>query len=236
MNPKNPGLEYYVNRVAEGRPFSFVRFGDGEWTAAILHDRERTSSGSQSLTLRGLQSDMRDALVDCPVAESYIPSLRPTSLKPQIVTWLKHSVPKGVVWHDCRVMYLSSAWGTLFPFVDALRNLTVPLIFVGPCRLWTLRLSGIFPKATVIVIPNVDCYTSKGEIMAQILGLPRPAFISFTAGPAAKVMIHQLYPLIGDTSYMIDCGSLWDVYVGHVTRRYMKTMTFHTIQRNLLGS
>jgi len=96
-------------------------------------------------------------------------------------------------------------------------------------------LTGIFPKASFIIIPNTDCYTMKDELIKKILALPRPAFIGFTAGPAAKVMIHQLYPTIGNESFLIDFGSLWDVYVGHRSRKYHKSMMSYTIRKNILG-
>jgi len=235
MKVKNPGLSYYVSRIESGYPFSFVRFGDGEWTAGILRDRNRTTSGSQALDIPELQKDMRRVFTNCHVARNYIPSLRPTSLKPEVETWLEGNVPKGVVWHDCRVFYLNSAHGKLFPFIDALQHLDIPIVLVGPVRLWTLRFSGLLPEAKLIVTPDVDCYVLKGQLIEQILNIKQPACIMFTAGPAAKVMIHQLYPVIGHHSYLLDLGSLWDVYVGHVTRKYHKTMTLETIEKNSLG-
>ena len=235
MNLRSPSLKYYVRLINLGLPYSFVRFGDGEWTAGILRDRPRTTSGSQALDIPRLQLEMRHAFERCHVAKNYIPALRETSLKREVVKWIERNVPSGVIWHDCRVFYLSSAHGELFPLIDALRNLEVPLYLVGPCRLWSLRISGILPNARVLVIPNEDCYVMKQEIMQWILDLPRPAFVGFTAGPATKVMIHQLYPVIGNVSWLIDFGSLWDVYVGHITRNYMKSMLNSTIQKNVLG-
>lgn len=236
MKVANPGLPFYANRIKQGRPFSFVRFGDGEWTAGISHDRSRTTSGSQALNIKGLQEDMRRGFVNCPVAENYMPALRPTSLNPAIEKWVAGNVPKGVKWHDCRVFYLSSAHGVLFPLIEALRTLKIPLVLVGPVRLWSLRLTGIFPNASFVIIPGKDCYTMKNALLEQIRALPHPAFVGFTAGPTAKVMIYELYQALGDTSFFIDFGSLWDVYVGHKTRNYHKTMTFETVRRNILGS
>lgn len=235
MRIRNPGLQFYVNHIRQGRPCSFVRFGDGEWTAGILRDRSRTTSRSQSLDILGLQRDMRRAFTECHLADNYFPSLRPTSLKPRITNFLKKNVPRGVIFHDCRVFYLSSAHGKLFPLVEALRNLKIPLVFVGPPRHHLLRLSGIFPNAEFIKIAQEDCYVNKKRIKQHVIGLDHPAFISFSAGPAAKIMIHELYPLLGDKSFLFDFGSLWDVYVGHITRNYHKHMKFTTIQRNLLG-
>ena len=234
-----PGLQYYVDRIKSGRPYSFVRHGDGEWVAGITHRRNRTSSGSQRLDIPSLQKDMYRSLTQCHIADNYIVGLRPSSLVPKkmrgVKEWLERNIPKGVRWHDCRVFYSSSYHGDLFPLIDTLRNLTMPLIFVGPARLEGLRNQGIFPKAQYITIPDRNCYQDRTRIMQNVLDAPRPAFISFSAGPAAKIMIYQLFPTLGNVSFLFDFGSLWDIYVGRLTRKYHKKMTPETIQGNLTG-
>lgn len=236
MKIAEPGLQYYVDRIKSGKPYTFVRYGDGEWSAAFLHDRTYTGSRSQQLNIPKLQKDMRRSLTHCHIAENYIPALRPTSLKRGIVTnWLVQNVPKGVNWHDCRVFYRSSKHGRLFPLVEALQNLDIPLIFVGPERLRKLSERQIFPKAVFITIPGKDCYVVKAKIIQRVLDAPRPAFISFTAGPAAKIMVYELYRVLGDSSFLFDFGSLWDIYSGHSTRGYQRRMTPEVVRRSLTG-
>jgi len=59
-----------------------------------------------------------------------------------------------------------------------------------------------------------------------------PAVVSFSAGPTTKVLIHNLH---GRGHFLIDFGSLWDIYVGKRTRRYHKRITPKVIRRNLTG-
>ena len=232
-------LPYYVNRIKSGEPYSFVRYGDGEWSAAFLHDRRRTSSGSQYLHIPGLKKDMADSLRGIYKDVRYIPSLRPTSIdrspRQRIINaWLKKNVPAHVVWHDCRVFYRYSKHGRLFPFIEALRDLDLPIVVVGPVRLKRLH-NKAFPIAHFIPIPNEDCYKLKSRLIRQCLNIGEPACYLFTAGPAAKVLIYKLFPPLGKQSFLFDMGSLWDIYVGKASRRYHKKMTHETIRRNLTG-
>ena len=53
----DPGLQYYVDMLNGGQPYTFIRMGDGEWSA-IMGDRGRTSSGSQTLHHESLRNGM----------------------------------------------------------------------------------------------------------------------------------------------------------------------------------
>jgi len=228
----SPGLQYYVDRINNAEPFSLVRYGDGEWAAVILQNKARNCDLT-SLTIPGLVTDLRLSLMNPPLTPNYIMALRPATANdvPQVKQWLDTNVPKQIQWHECRVFCHASIKGNLYPLVEALRNLNMPLVFIGPAHLQGLKK--IFPKAQHIIVADVDCYHDKAAIFAQILSIGKPAFFSFSAGPAAKVFIHQLFPTIGNKSFMIDLGSLWSVYCGHKIRSYHHTLSLDTIQRNL---
>lgn len=231
MNVTNPGLGYYVDRIKSGTPFSFIRLGDGEWST-IMRDRSRTSSGSQDIRLPKLRQGMIKLITNRPGSPNYILALRQTSYRAGIQNWLNENAP-DVAWHDCTVFYKASKKGWLFPFIDALRNLEVPLVIVGPERLGKLR--GILPVAHHIKIPGKDCFVLRDRILEDCLSIEGPAFFSFTAGPGAKVFIYNLWHRIGKKSFMLDLGSLWDVYVGKRTRRYHKQVKGEILRRNLTG-
>jgi hypothetical protein len=56
----------------------------------------------------------------------------------------------------------------------------------------------------------------------------------FSASMTTNVLIHRLYPLMGETSWLIDFGSLWDVYVGVKSRSgYGKEDWTERIRKNL---
>jgi hypothetical protein len=229
MNVQTPGLQYYVDKINSVEPFSFVRYGDGEWDSAILH-RKAVNCDSTSLKIPGLVRDLQLSLISPPKVDNYIMALRPASVDqvPKVKQWLKANVK--IQWHDCRVFCHASIKGQLNPLVKALRKLE-NLVFVGPLHLQNLR--GFFPKSRHIIVADVDCYNNRAVILGQILAVNEPAFFSFSAGPATKVFIHQLFPTIGDRSFMLDLGSLWSVFCGHKIRSYHYSMTRETIDRNL---
>lgn len=233
-----PGLDYYVKRLESGEPYSFVRMGDGEWSA-ILQDRGRTSSGSQVLSITLLKKLMRQMMMECPTSPNFIIGMRPGSQRPGIEHWLEKNARPHINWHDCRVLYQASRHGELYPWVKAIREHKLPTVVVGPIRHATLN-GQMFNIKQHVVIPNKDCFAQQDRIMQEVALSGRPAIVLFSAGPAAKVMIWQLWKRgLGEQSYMLDVGSLLDPYTVplKVTRKYHKTLRDDPgiIRRNLTG-
>jgi len=231
----SPGLQYYVDKMNAGEPFTFIRLGDGEWSA-IQQDRGITSSRSQTLNHKSLQQGMIKVIARAPDDPRYILSLRRTSYRANITAWLEQHTPGHVRFHDCTVLYKASKKGQLYPFVEALRGLEVPIKVVGPERLAALD-PRVFPIAQHIVIPGRNCWAMRERIIAEALQKRNPVCYLLTAGPAAKVFAWSLFQRVGQHSWIIDCGSLWDPYVGKRTRTYHKGMLKNPaiIQRNLTG-
>ncbi len=231
MKTLKPGLQYYAALIASGNPFAFVRFGDGEWSAIINDGRPRTGSGSQLLGIPALQKDLRRSIMQRIRADNYIMSMRESSLKTPIERWLS-SYAGGITWHECTVFYKASKKGQLNPLVKALRESELPKIVVGPP--WLRKVNErIFPVAAHIEILARDCYRTKRWIREQVLAFGEPAIISISAGPTGKVLVHELFQHIGQHSFILDFGSLWDVYCGKRSRMYMRGMKPGTIDRNL---
>ena len=226
-----PGLQYYADRIISGEPFAFSRFGDGEWSAITNDRRLRTGSGSQALNIPSLRRDLRRSITQRPKEDNYIMALRESSLKKRVNQWLgKHG--GGIQWHDCTVFYKASKKGYLNPLIRAFRGSELPKVVVGPP--WLRKLDGrAFPMAAHIEIPSKDCYKVKRWIVNKTLAFKKPAIISISAGPTGKVLVRELFQHLGQQSFIIDFGSLWDVYCGNRSRQYMRGMTAETIAKNL---
>lgn len=230
MNVTAPGLGFYVDKLLNGERFAFVRYGNGEWDC-ILDLYYRTRSGSQRFT-----PDLRQALTESlttPHAGDYYTALQSTGflqrigILPQAETWLAENAP-GMAWHDGEVFTKASAKGRLGPLVRALK--TQRVVVVGPR--WTMKL----PFASVFVpVRSHDCWTDVANIEAQLRKLTN-CVVSFSAGPATKVLIHRLWPQIGRSCSLIDFGSVWDPYCGVHSRRYHKRITPEVMRRNLGGT
>ena len=47
-----------------------------------------------------------------------------------------------------------------------------------------------------------------------------------------SVMMHRLYPQIGDTTTMLPLGSIWEAMLGMRIRSYQKAMSDEQIRKN----
>lgn len=233
MKLLQPGLQYYVKRIENNQLFTFIRYGDGEWSAILNDKRQRTGSGVHSLKFPKMQQALRKSLTQCPQNDDYIVAQRQTAMKVTINHWIARNA-SGLAWHDCTVFYKASKKGRLHPFVRALKRSKLPLVVVGPP--WLRKLSRVFKGMEFVEIPPRDCWKQCDKIISQILKvIAKPAIISISAGPPAKVLAWRLYQELKGHSFILDLGTLWDVYCGKRSRQYMKRMAPDTIRRNLRG-
>lgn len=145
-------------------------------------------------------------------------------LLPKVEKWLATNAPR-VSWHCGEVFHGPSGAGELYPLIDALERQHV--IVVGPPWLETLPFCDEF-----VPVKPYHCWDDVDEIEAR-LRETKDAVVSLSAGPTAKVLVQRLYPVIGGHSWLIDFGSLWDVYCGKRSRQYHKQMTKKIIKKNL---
>ena len=232
-----PGLQWYVDKLDCGEPFTFVRYGDADWNTVVeYHPRIVLCDVIHSLDLPGLREGMIQSIAEAPDTSSYILATRTGVKKPGTVEyfaflqWLyAHRLGK-IQWHDCNVFALAARDGELRPFVQAIRGLDVQRVVVGPE--WLRPITQLFPVERFVSIPEVDCWLDRERIMAECLDVPGPAFYSLSAGVAAKSLAWQLYHERGEDSWILDLGSLWDVFMGVKSRSYHNSMTPDVLKRN----
>ena len=113
--------------------------------------------------------------------------------------------------------------GRMAELRDALLDRNV--IQVANASLKPLGLADVF-----IEIPLVNCWLKKDEILSAIRKHIQPNdVILYSASMPTKYFIHEIYKEFGDTVTQLDCGSVWDVYVGRETRSYMKNIQKKTL-------
>jgi len=242
MEVFSPPLSFYVDALAEGRCFSFIRLGNGEW-GCILGILQCTPSGSQALNISSLRQGLVESVRRHQKDESYFLAMQSRTylehvqlLRP-IEQWLRKNAP-SVRWHCGEVFHKASLKGRLYPLIAQLRKMQV--IVVGPSYLRKLRKS-TFGYEDFVEVRVKDCYQGHKKILGNILRargkLGGPVVVSFSAGPTAKVLIHKLHDVISSSSssdtFLIDFGSMWDPYVGRRTRRYHARVKGEILKRNL---
>lgn len=227
-------LSYYVERLASNSPFSFVRYGNGEWDG-ILGTRDKTGSGSQKLNIPGLRQGLQASLKQGYDPDRYLVGMqnymrKRTGLWRMTQGWIRLNAP-SLVWHDADVFHHCSSRAQLLPLVQELRR--KPLVFIGPAHI--RRISERLPYVGFVEVRRRDCYQDITKTRAEILEQKSPAVFCFSAGPTTKILIAKLFPLLGRDNFLIDFGSLWDIYCGVKSRSYHRKVTPAVIRKNFGG-
>lgn len=226
----DPGLKFYIDKLQRGEPFSFVRYGDGDWNYLTKREKHVDPKGRQ-LYVPELHAALAASILEPRVGDYYLALhnhgyLKPRGFLPKIEQWLEQHKAPEINWHYGTVFHWASAKGQLKPLIKALQNRL--LVMVGPE--WLRRLT----FATKFVsIPAKNCWPYAKLVETQLQNTANGSIISFSAGPTAKVLIHRLAPILGQHSWLIDFGSLWDPYCGVKSRQYHKTLSAKTMRRNL---
>jgi hypothetical protein len=200
-----------VERLGRGEPFSFARYGDGEWNAILGEPGENCDGHAY---FPALSRDLATALR---APGRYQFGVQPLALKTlgnRIHAWCAAN-GVHISWCDADVFHDANKAGRLLPLVQAMRAHTV--ILVGPAHLRTLDGS-LFPVAHFIEVPAQNCFLEKTQILAEVTAAleqaPAPTVVAFSASMLSNVLIHQLFPAFGARHWLVDFGSLWDVYAG----------------------
>ena len=227
-------LSYYAERLKTNNTFTFVRYGNGEWDG-ILGTRRETGSGSQRLNIPGLRQGLKLSLKRGFDPDYYLVGMqnhmqKRVTLWRKTKGWLQINAP-NLVWHDADVFHHCSSRSQMWPLIKELRK--KPLVFVGPSHI--RPISKQLPYVGFVEVRRKDCYQDIAKIRKAILGQKRPAVFCFSAGPTAKILMSELFPVLGKENFLIDFGSVWDIYCGVRSRSYHKRITLAIVRKNFGG-
>lgn len=232
-------LSQFVSWIKEGRYFSYVRYGDGEWKAVF---RDSGRNGRAHMLTPEFHRDMRTCLLKNAYSFNVLFGMqrntyRPEGRQAEIDTFLEKNNLTNIPWVDGDTLHHASRDGTLLPLIREFRDRHV--VIVGPFFLSELPKAIDLKHTSLVEVPERDAYEERGRILRECMDVQAELgdglIYSFSAGPAAEAFILHLQEEIPD-NFFIDFGSLWDVFVGRRTRRYTKdteAYTEETIKRNL---
>ena len=209
-------LNHYLTMMRKGRPFSLAGYSDAEWYCVLgLRDGEKTALG-QVLdaghgrllldVLRRRQADPR-FLFAVPKCLYGLPSFCNHE-----IDWLlgRENIRIEACERDMVTDDLAREAG-LYPLITYLRK--VPTVLIGPAPLRGLTF--LRPRQFVeISTPNF--HREPGGIdraVAEALRHKGRAVYCVSAGVSAALIIDRLHDRKPD-SWLIDCGSIWDAFVG----------------------
>ncbi len=225
-------LPFYADQLAAGEPFSFSRFGDGEW-GAIFHYPGTNADAHEYFPELGAR--LAKALTD---QYPYFVGIQNHALRYEgrrIADWLNERGVKGP-FHNADVFGQANVLGTLAPFVAALRQR--PVAMIGPPHL--RAIDRVFPYERYFEVPAVNCFLEADAITRELraFGAGRRGVVyAFSASMAANVILHDLFPEFGADNWLLDLGSIWDPYVGVQSRGWFRNLDLGpAMNRNMGGS
>lgn len=212
-------LEDFVTLLKRKVPFTFSRWGDGEWRCVL--DKGRGANCDGHAYFPELCEELRQVLIRKP---SYLMGMQHMAERmygPQIAAWLKEHDLEQQRWLDADVFHYAVIKGGIHSLLAEMAR--HPLIVVGPAHL--RKANAVLPYRAFVDVPPKNCYLVKDDIIHAIKHVMEDAktytVISISAGMPAEVIIDAVHAGLGEHA-IIDFGSIWDPWAGVYSRRYMK--------------
>lgn len=216
MELKFNRLEFYIEKLKNNEKFSFTRWGDGEWSCLFGHQGHNCDLHQYFPEMsKGLQEAVKNYkgyyLATWPRT---VPMMR-TELGKNAYEYIDYHMP-GKNWVDARIWENAAMDATIGPLVEQLKNMNFVMISESSKK--TLPFITDF-----IEVPKKDCFLEKERIKKEMIEMTEKyndVVFGLSASMATNVIVDELYNQIGNKCWMIDFGSIWDPYVGNMTRSY----------------
>lgn len=221
-----------VKMLDNNTPFSFSRYGDSEWRAALNYKEGQFKSSTHDYD-QNLNFDIQNSLMKKNKGNNLY-----YGIPRHCITEFKEEIEKKLInlsdidWVDANVFYFAAeADNELNSFVKALRKKRVCL--VGPIHLAPLKF---LTSSGHIIIPSRNAYKKIGKIAISMFKQKNTTDVYILcASLASNILIHFIYPVLGKTHFLIDCGSIWDPHVGILSRKRYEKFNYpkNFVKRNL---
>lgn len=223
MKIKPLPLKWFVQQLKDGQPFTFARYGDGEWLTILGFYGMHNSNGCTFT--KTLSDDMGGvlkrnhpyyhAILKIARRERPVPfNGKPTPYGGSIIDqWLADN-DIALKWYNGDVLLEESLKGNLFPLIEQIREKRV--LYVGNERLRGLNMrgKGFFPYYAYVEPPPRNAHQVKDRLLNFVfraINKHKIDFIGWSSGLAGKVFIDEVYMRYPEIT-QIDFGSLFDGY------------------------
>lgn len=212
-------LADFVTLLKNKVPFTFSRWGDGEWRCVL--DKGRGSNCDGHNYFPEMCEELRQVLIRRPTYLLGMQNMADRMYGPQIRAWLQEHNLADLRWLNADVFHYGVIKGGIHSVISEMRR--HPLVVVGPAHL--RRANAILPYRAFIDVPPKNCYLSKDDIIQAIKHVMKDAntytVVSISAGMPAEIIIDAVYHTCANHA-VIDFGSVWDPWAGVYSRQYMK--------------
>jgi|TARA_R110002051_G_scaffold61354_5_gene112557 hypothetical protein len=218
---KLPTILRQIKQVEE--PFTFSRWGDGEWRAVLRRNKNGGKNCDGHQFFSGMGAQLANVLIGRP---EYLLGMQNLAMriygKPIQAFLAKHELT-DLRWYTSDVFHYGAIYGNMQDILDTVNSRKV--LLVGPPHLKKLKNNGL-KYWDFIEIPPRNNYLVMDEtyrsVLAKVESETEPLLISLSASMPAEILCDKLYDRIGKQHTIIDFGSLWDPLVGVKSRSYMK--------------
>jgi len=227
------GIVPFISMIQKEIPFSFPRYGDGEFSAifgyqghncdGVVYTDELQHALSETLTYPHLNENYYYGLL----------SIAIRFFKPYIEKFIVVN-DLDIIWTEATFLVSANRNGNLRNFLNALR--VRPILYVGPKYMEGLGWNTGLSIPYFIEVPEQHAFEEREAIVNKVLVYADVAdFVGFSAGPATKWLIWKLYPDLGETHTLFDFGSIFDPYVGRLSRKYHRRTTWKNLAKKNLA-
>lgn len=204
-----------LENIKNGKNFSFVRYGDGEWGMILKKPQDWYIRMGKNWgpEIYAAADEMRQIILSHP---KYIIGMQPSGL-----SRMKEDVLDLVGNYDnlvnANIFHIKSEQGDIQDFFDLLKQRNV--ILVGTRFLGKLKE---FPFQHVVTAEE-SVWKHNDDLKKQIeeaIQKTKDPVILYSASFSSKILIDYFYNQYQDNITQIDTGSLFDPYVGLLSRSY----------------
>lgn len=195
-----------IENLETGKHFSMQRWGDGELKCFFGYTGQNCDGVKYTRELRL----MLQKSIDREIYMGVQPLAR--RIMPEEVEEFEHLIGHGMEF-NADILHKASINGDLFRLFNALQGQHV--VLVGPQRLHKLKE---YFKFYHLIIPDEDCVNYFDSIAIGIsLTIKDGSVVLYCASMLSNVLINTFHT---STITQIDCGSVFEPYVGHKNRTY----------------
>ena len=215
-------LKTLLSRIREPEPFTFSRWGDGEWNA-LLGLRPTGTNCDGHRFFPAMDVELQQVLKDKPAYDLGMQRMALRNQGNKINAWLHENKLTDLIWYDADVFHYAAIHGHMDQLLQVVNENHV--LMIGPDHL--KRVKPQIKYFDFVDVPPKNCYLAKDRIIQDVLSKMesqkhKQILISVSASMPAEIIIHELYRVFGAKHKIIDFGSLWDPLVGVQSRSYMK--------------
>lgn len=209
-------IDYYINRLRRNQYFSLAGYSDAEWYCIMgKREGELTALGQRISAVHGLKllevlrrrQYTPNFLFAIPCCLQYLPSFEDGEVRKFLFS---KDINIECYERDSITDSLAEDAG-LFPLIKQLHSLKC--VIIGNKHLRGLSFLGY---AHFIEVSSPNLHLEEGGIekaVSEALTYGEPAVYLISAGVSAAIIADRLHDEIPN-SFFIDCGSIWDAFVG----------------------